>query len=535
MISIFYFAGERDPREIALALSQEAGARWAPGGELLAVGPAKEGGACREYRIVFQTHASRAVHALMHRPVDLLVIDNRRRPGDRSPRPTFSDTPAAGLLSQLLPRTAGSHASPIKKRHIIVLLDEGEDLLRDAFESGYLRVGGILSDPFARGGFLAAIDPYLTPAMGRKVALCLSGGGVEGLIYELGVLVALDRVMANRRVTDFDIFCGISAGAVISSFLVNGVSPADVARGFQGGGGPVGRMDKTTIFWPNFREVLPRLLRVAGDAIRSGRDVDVEGLLWSMIPSGAMNGERLKWYMERQLTRPGMTNNFNQVGKEVYIGVTDEDNSNHVVLGEPGLRDIPLSHAVGASCALVPFYHPQKLLGRYYIDGAFTRTTNVGLAARHGAGLIIIVNPWVPLVAAKPGTVYRYGGAFTTLQALKAIIATRFFQDFENADDLYPHSLVHLFAPEGEELRQMKGTLMRFFYRIRLIDIAYRMTIQKIRERYDVMERDFRRFGITLVDRDRLDDESIDTQFLDEEGGKLIDFTRLRASRAPRG
>ncbi len=526
MHTIFYFTGNRDPREIAQGLSLEGNTRWAPGGELLISGVSPEADGGVEFRFIFQTHPGRAIHALSHRPVDLLLVDNRRADGDETSGP-FSETPGARLLTAFMNVPAESSLG-IKKRRILFILGEGDSLPEEAFEAGNLRVGGVIVEPFKRGGLLKAIDPHLGQAEGGKLAFCLAGGGVEGLIYELGVLIALDRVMVNKKVTDFDIFCGISAGAIISSFVANGVAPEEVARGFQFGSDKIEIIPRSTIFWPNFREVYPRIFKGLREAVKYNKNVDVEALIWGLVPSGAMNGENIKWYIEKQLTKPGMTNNFNQLGRELYIGVTDQDNSNHVILGEPGLRDIPISHAVCASSALAPFYHPQKIRDRYYIDGAFTRTTNIRAAVGHGAGLVVVVNPWVPFQSSEPGEVYKLGGAFTTLQAIKALVSTRFYHDFENADELFPDTCIHLFTPEGEELKEMRGTLMRFFYRMKLVDIAYRRTIQKIRERYEIMERDFRRFGIELVEPDLLDDESITKQLMDEDDGKIVSFPTLR-------
>jgi NTE family protein len=525
MFTIFYFAGGRDPREIAQSLSQEGRTRWAPGGELFVSGSTEGEERGVDYRFIFQTHVGRAIHALSHRPVDLLLVDCRSGAGE-SEGESFSETPGAKLLSSIL-RISTISSFGIKKSRMVIILGEGGSLSEEAFEAGKRRVGGILVEPFRHGGLLNAIGPFLHQPGGGKLGLCLAGGGVEGLIYELGVLIALDRVMKNRSVNDFDIFCGISAGAVISSFLVNGVTPEEIARGLQIGTDKVERIERTTIFWPNFREVPVRLFGVLKEAVKYGRNVDVEALLWGLVPSGGMNAEELKWYLERQLTKKGMTNNFNQIRKELYIGVTDQDNSNHVVLGEPGLRDIPISHAVTASSALVPFYHPQKIRDRYYIDGAFTRTANIQVAVKHGARLIIVVNPWVPFQSAEPGLIYKHGGAFTTLQAIKALVSTRFYQDYENADEMFPDAFIHLFSPEGEELKEMKGTLMKFFYRLKLVDIAYRRTIQKIRERYEIMERDFRRFGIELVDPELLDDEPVANRLVDGEGG-VISYSLLK-------
>jgi predicted acylesterase/phospholipase RssA len=357
------------------------------------------------------------------------------------------------------------------------------------------------------------LDRHLRQSKGGKIAICLAGGGVEGLIYEIGVLLAINDIMVDHSVKDFDIFCGISCGGMINSFLANGLGVEELALGLQSGGGRVDRVSRGDIFRPNASEVLPRLVRAARTIAEHRNETDFEALAWSLIPSGAFTGENLKWYLERQLTKPGLTNNFNQLKKELYIGVTDTDNARHVVIGEPGLTDIPISHAVRGSMALVPFYGPEKLKGRYYIDGAFTRTTNVQVAVRHGAQLVFSVNPWEPFQAPEAGFVERWGGGYLTLQALKCMVSSRFHRADEHFDELYPDISVHLFAPEGEELHEMRGTLMKFFYRMQLAEFAYKKTLQKIRRKFDAFERDFARFGIKLHDPDDVPDQPLMERF----------------------
>jgi hypothetical protein len=166
--------------------------------------------------------------------------------------------------------------------------------------------------------------------------------------------------------------------------------------------------------------------------------------------------------------------------------------------------------------ALVPFYGPETLKGRHYIDGAFTRTTNVQVAIRHGAKLAFLVNPWEPFQAPEAGFVERWGGGYLTLQALKCMVSSRFHRASEHFDELFPDVAVHLFAPEGEELQEMRGTLMKLFYRIRLADFAYRKTIQKIRRRFDTFARDFERFGIKLHDPDHMEEQDLAERFTGE-------------------
>ncbi|MGQ9490058.1 MAG: patatin-like phospholipase family protein [Anaerolineae bacterium] len=54
---------------------------------------------------------------------------------------------------------------------------------------------------------------------GGKIALVLAGGGMTGAVYEIGALRAIDDLLVDRTVNDFDIYVGTSAGAIVASFF----------------------------------------------------------------------------------------------------------------------------------------------------------------------------------------------------------------------------------------------------------------------------------------------------------------------------
>src|SRR5258708_39647477 len=77
----------------------------------------------------------------------------------------------------------------------------------------------------------------MAPQKGGKTALVLASGGLTGVAYEVGALRALDHILTNRTVNDFDIYVGTSAGAVVAASLANGMPPIMLA-GFLAGPGP---------------------------------------------------------------------------------------------------------------------------------------------------------------------------------------------------------------------------------------------------------------------------------------------------------
>src|SRR4030081_376783 len=92
-----------------------------------------------------------------------------------------------------------------------------------------------------------------------KTALVLASGGITGVAYEVGALRALDHILTNRTVNDFDIYVGTSAGSVVAASLASGVPPVMlaglVARNIPG----FRNLRRGQLFRPNFSEVFSRL------------------------------------------------------------------------------------------------------------------------------------------------------------------------------------------------------------------------------------------------------------------------------------
>src|SRR5512137_240236 len=94
----------------------------------------------------------------------------------------------------------------------------------------------------------------------EKTALVLAGGGLTGAVYEIGALRAIDDLLVNRTVNDFDIYVGTSAGALISSFLANGVSSIDLIQVVNGTHPLIKFPETKDLFRLNTREFLRRSL-----------------------------------------------------------------------------------------------------------------------------------------------------------------------------------------------------------------------------------------------------------------------------------
>ena len=64
----------------------------------------------------------------------------------------------------------------------------------------------------------------------KKIGLACAGGGIEGCIYEVGALCALDEAIEGLEVHRLDVYVGVSAGAIVAAYLANGISARAMKR-----------------------------------------------------------------------------------------------------------------------------------------------------------------------------------------------------------------------------------------------------------------------------------------------------------------
>jgi predicted acylesterase/phospholipase RssA len=444
--------------------------------------------------LAFEQSPARALAKLRSGSPDAVVIDARGETGG------VEESSSLALLRGLFPEHDLPRVLSRDKAWIVVGGDaRGAEL---AFEAGRLHVRGVIAADAAQSSWEPIWERIVeTTATGRggKIALCLAGGGTEGLFYELGVLRALEQFLPDYRLQDVDIVCGISAGSILGGLLANGLSPRDIEAGLLGHGDRLEPIRRRDLFDPNVRDFGRRLMRLSWDVVRGRRSP--LSALFRAAPAGVFAGERLERWLERQFTRPGMVNQFEDLPRQLFIGATDQDSSEHVVFGARGAPRVPIHKAIRASTALAPFYAPTKIDGRYYVDGGFTRTTNMRVAVQEGATLVLLVDPLVPIATRQPGHVAERGAIYAAMQGLKTLINGRFDKAVPTLRAMYPQVAFHLFQPGPDTRRVMGGSPMKYFFRDQIVDMAFRETTRQIRaNRFAQLARDFDRHGVRFVD-----------------------------------
>ncbi len=362
----------------------------------------------------------------------------------------------------------------------------------EILEFGRLGLGAVVY-PGSEETLHQAIARLATPVTAGKTALCLAGGGIEGLIYEVGVLRALDDLLPGQGILDFDIFCGISAGAIIASVLANRVPPVEITRAFMQDSTMMKGIKPWMLFDFATRDIRSRLASLVLDR---GYDDGLLSVLAGSVPNAFFMGDNIERVLEDFFSMPGRTNSFHELEKELYIGSTDQDTSEHVVFGGLGWRDVPISRAVHASAALIPFYAPQYVAGRWFIDGSFTRTSEMEVAIAKGATLIVIVDPLVPVRAPRSGTVRGRGGVYAGIQGLKALVNTRFLGSLPRIMTAHPEVDFLVFMPEEEDMLLMSGSPLRYRYRMEIERVAYDTASTRLRSDWNRVRPMLARHGL---------------------------------------
>jgi NTE family protein len=238
-----------------------------------------------------------------------------------------------------------------------------------------------------------------------KTALVLAGGGLTGAVYEIGTLRAIDDLLVDRTVNDFDIYVGTSAGALVAALLANGMSPETMLQSIAGAS-DVPAIAREDVFQFNYRDLLrfgTRFPRTAVGAlshyVRNLGDMHLFDLAWSLLealPSGLYDNLALERYVWRVLKKFGGSNHFGDLTHDLHIIATDLDSSQRVVFSRDDHAQVPISLAVAASTAIPILYKPVRIGDRDYVDGGLRGNASLDLAVEHGARLIVCINPIVP-------------------------------------------------------------------------------------------------------------------------------------------
>jgi NTE family protein len=353
-----------------------------------------------------------------------------------------------------------------------------------------------------------------------KTALVMGGGGFTGGVYEIGALRALDLLAVDRSVNQFDVYVGTSAGAMIAALAANGVTPEQMMRAVNDQGPqPFRDVDFGMLLRPNYREFLSRgvrlpfhlagVLRTLGRSLPSLSTMDLAIALAELLPSGLYSGSGIEEYMRTTLSDPDRTDDFRELGSELYLAATDLDTCERIVLGGEGWDDVPISSAVRASASLPMVYAPAKLKDRELVDGGIVSTTNLDIAVDSGAKLIIVVNPLVPYVndyskeiptlfGTRTRRVSDMGFPKIGYQTFKLLAYQRLHELATHWREKYPGVDIVLIEPDADDELMFQTNILTYRSRLEVARHGFQSVTVKLAADYEELREIAGRHGLEI-------------------------------------
>ena len=299
-----------------------------------------------------------------------------------------------------------------------------------------------------------------------KCAVCASGGGITGLYFELGALKCFEDCCSPGTLNEIDLYFGISAGGVLAGMLANGYTVTEfmaAIAGEKGGRIPpfdLNLLDVSHLDVRGLTAPVRQLLSLAGAglaALLQGRlPLSLESLVFEYgdLIHAPFNTSGFESLLRRAFNREGCSNDFRLLGRRLYIGATDQDRKEPVLFGEPPYDHVPVSRAIQASMSINPVFAPTEIDGRYYCDGAVTRTSNFVEAINKGATLVIALDPLVPYVSKQPGFARERGVFYNADQDIRTVSFTRYETTRNFVLRRHPEVSLYTFLP-ANNLRQL--------------------------------------------------------------------------------
>jgi len=352
----------------------------------------------------------------------------------------------------------------------------------------------------------------------RKIGLALAGGGPLGGVYEIGAMIALNEALDGVDFQDVDVLVGVSAGALISALLANGISPEQMARVFIDPRPGDPQFSPMMFMKPAFGEYARRGLSIPRLFLKSTasylRHPIRNGLLASYnaltqaIPTALFDNRPIERFLADLFSNRGCTDDFRQLERELYVVAVDLDTGQAVKFGAKGVDDVPISKAVQASTALPGLYPPVEINGRSFVDGGLKRTLHASVALDAGVDLLFCVNPIVPFDAElAPQTKDKRhaklveGGLPVVLsQTFRSIIHSRMRVGMSKYDTEYAKAKVVLFEPDRHDSKMFFASVFSYANRANVCQHAYQTTRRDLRLRREELEPVLEAHGISIRD-----------------------------------
>ncbi|GAA5074628.1 patatin-like phospholipase family protein [Lysobacter panacisoli] len=323
-------------------------------------------------------------------------------------------------------------------------------------------------------------------------------------MYELGALRALDEAIEGLDLTRLDSYVGVSSGAFLAAGLANRIDTAEMCRIFITGDSNEVQFRPETFLRPAIFEYLrraaslPRLTAQWWQELLFSRNEarwsDLLMRFGALVPTGLFDNAQVERFLQEVFSRRGRSNDFRELGTNLFVVAVDLDNGEAVKFGDAGWDNVPISTAVQASAALPGLYPPVEIGGRHFVDGALRRTMHASVLLDRGVDLLIGINPLVPFTQDGSGLPVSHerslaaGGLPAVLsQTFRTLLQSRMQVGLARYAQQYPDIDQLIFEPNAEDAELFFTNAFSFSARRRICEMAYRNTLADLRRRADVL------------------------------------------------
>ncbi|HXK25974.1 MAG TPA: patatin-like phospholipase family protein [Myxococcota bacterium] len=393
-----------------------------------------------------------------------------------------------------------------------------------------------------------------------RIALVLAGGAVSGGAFKVGGLKALNDFFVERKVTDMDIYVGLSAGAILGASLAAGITPDEMIKVLDGTSTRLDQLRPFDFYHPNWGEFVNRPAKFAYDLltympsiasdfargvpglpdavgpaarefVRSPSYTRFEALamafldhvspkreipaLTNHIPSGFFDNASLERWLRRSLEKIKMPNDFRAFERKrrsrLYITACDLDTAERVIFGADENCELTISQAVQASTALPIFYKPARINGVDYVDGGVRHTANIDVAIEKGADLIICYNPFRPFLnrVDDEGGRHEYfaDGRYLADRGLKVVVNQVFRTLLHSrlklgiqrylSDDRFQGDIV-LLEPRERDANYFATNPLAFWKRAEAVEHGFQSVRTTVEQNFEQLQSVFQRYGLHM-------------------------------------
>lgn len=350
-----------------------------------------------------------------------------------------------------------------------------------------------------------------------KTALVLAGGGVAGAAYEIGALCAIDQLLEQTSVNEFDTYVGTSAGGLIAACLANNITPRTLLSVLESSILGIDQLEPHHLFSLNVEHLLDRVSRLPVAFADAARRVFTEGGQVSLLdvieaisvglPTGLYDTSNLERYLRSALSMPGRSNSFRELDHELVIVATDLDSGERAVFGHPPLDDVPISLAVCASAAIPIFYQPVRINGVDYTDGGIRGTASLDVAIEKGAELIVCINPMVPYDNRRHSvgrSISDDGVGGIGNQVFRTFVHAGLHYHIKQVRRRHPEVDIILIEPTRDDRTMFDDNTMRYKTRLNLARHGFETVATHLNYHYIYYREMLARHGIS-INNERLD------------------------------